>query len=127
VEEEQARRRFHAPAGQPGLTSPPMSTEPIWHRAAPADRLAPGQCRTVRVAGKDLVLVHLDGHFHALDDACSHKGESLGAGHVENGCVYCPLHGWAFDVKSGACRSNPEKPIRTYPVKIENGDAWIAV
>ena len=100
---------------------------PVWHRAAAANSLASGQARTVHVAGRDLALIHLDGAFHALDDRCSHKGESLGAGLVENGCLHCPLHGWAFDAKTGACRSNPEKPVRTYPTKLEAGEVWVAL
>jgi nitrite reductase/ring-hydroxylating ferredoxin subunit len=98
-----------------------------WHRVAAVDSLAPGQCRTVQAAGHELALMNLDGTFFAIDNECSHKGAPLGAGHVENGCVYCPLHGWAFDVKTGACRSNPEKPVKSYPTKVEAGEVWVAI
>jgi nitrite reductase/ring-hydroxylating ferredoxin subunit len=97
-----------------------------WHRAAAAASLPPGQCCTVQVAGRELALVNLDGAFFAIDNECPHKGAPLGAGLVENGCLYCPLHGWAFEVETGACRSNPEKPVATYPVKMEAGEVWVA-
>jgi nitrite reductase/ring-hydroxylating ferredoxin subunit len=98
-----------------------------WHRVAAVDSLAPGQCRTVQAAGHELALMNLDGAFFAIDNECSHKGAPLGGGHLENGCVYCPLHGWAFDVKTGGCRSNPEKPVKAYPTKIEDGEVWAAM
>jgi nitrite reductase/ring-hydroxylating ferredoxin subunit len=98
-----------------------------WHRAAAVGSLAPNQCRTVQVAGRELALVNLDGAFYAIDNECPHKGAPLGAGLVENGCLHCPLHGWAFEVKTGACRSNPAKPVKTYPVKVEVDEVWVAI
>ncbi|HVY70619.1 MAG TPA: nitrite reductase (NAD(P)H) small subunit, partial [Verrucomicrobiae bacterium] len=35
--------------------------------------------------------------------------------------------GWEFDPATGACLSNPERPVKTYPVKVENGQVWVAV
>ena len=37
------------------------------------------------------------GHYSALDDVCSHKGASLAGGHMNNGSVVCPYHGYEFD------------------------------
>lgn len=107
--------------------TPPVPCPTRWVRAAAADSLASGQCRSVVAAGHQFCLVRLDDGFHALDDECPHKGAPLGAGHVENGKVYCPLHGWCFDAATGACESNPAKPARRYPAKVENGEVWIGV
>ena len=106
---------------------PTSDPAPNWHRAAAVESLAPGQCRTVSVTGREIALANFDGAFYAMDNECSHKGAPLGAGLVENGCLHCPLHGWAFDVKTGACRSNPEKPVRSYPTKVATGEVWVAI
>ena len=68
----------------------------------------------------------VDGAFHAIDDACPHRGGPLGAGYVEGHEVYCPLHGWPFDVRTGACRTMPNRPVRTHPVRVEGGRVWLA-
>lgn len=98
-----------------------------WIRAAAADSLAVDHCRSVAAEGRQFCLVRLEGGFHALDDECPHKGAPLGAGHVENGKVYCPLHGWCFHAATGASESNPAKPARHYATKVEGSEVWIGV
>ena len=89
--------------------------------------LPPGRGRTVHLRGREFALYNLAGHFYALDDACPHAGGSLGSGCLENGHVVCPLHQWAFDLKTGACLSNAARPVDTYPARVDNGQVQIAV
>jgi len=89
--------------------------------------LPPGKGRTVEVRGRRFALWNLDGEFHAIDDACPHRGGPLGAGILDKGQVYCPLHGWAFDPKTGACSSNPSRPVACHPTKVENGQVFLQV
>jgi len=95
--------------------------------AADLTSLPPGRGRTVELRGKRIALFNLDGQFHAIDDACPHRGGSLGAGWCENGEVFCPLHGWAFEIASGACKTRPDRPVKSYPTRVENGRVWIAL
>ena len=94
---------------------------------AEVSSLAPGQGRTVEVRGRRYALWNLDGEFYAIDDDCPHRGGPLGAGVLEKGQVYCPLHGWAFDVKSGACASNPARPVACHRTRVEDRKVWIEV
>ncbi len=49
------------------------------------------------------VLVTLvDGAPSAIEDACNHAGASLSEGVREGRCVSCPMHGYVFDLKTGA-------------------------
>jgi len=94
---------------------------------ADAKSLPPGQGRTVHVKGREFAIYNLDGQFYAIDDKCPHRGGPLGAGCLENGQVFCPLHGWEFDLRTGACLSNPERPVKTYPTRVENGEVQISL
>jgi nitrite reductase (NADH) small subunit/3-phenylpropionate/trans-cinnamate dioxygenase ferredoxin subunit len=94
---------------------------------ADASSLAPGQGRTVEVRGRKFALWNVDGQFFALDDDCPHRGGPLGAGVLEDGKVYCPLHGWAFDAKTGACLSNPARPVACHPTRVQDGQVWIEI
>ena len=94
---------------------------------ADVDSLPPGQGRTVEVRGRRFALFNFAGEFFALDDRCPHRAAPLGAGVLEGGRVYCPQHGWAFDVRTGACFSNPERPVACHPVRVEGGEVWIGL
>lgn len=94
---------------------------------ADANSLAPGSCRTVEIHGRRLALCNLDGEFYAIEDACSHRGGSMGAGCLEGEHLMCPLHGWAFDPKTGACITRPDKPLRSYTTTVREGQVWVEI
>ena len=49
----------------------------------------------------------------------------LADGYIRNNQVYCPMHNWAFDIKTGAFAFNPGQKIKTYPVEIRNNEIFI--
>jgi len=98
-----------------------------WWDAAEASSLSPGSCRTVEINGRRIALAHSPEGFFAVDDACPHRGGALGAGFLDGTTLHCPLHGWGFDVRDGACQPRPEKPVRTYPTRTEEGRVWIRI
>jgi nitrite reductase/ring-hydroxylating ferredoxin subunit len=89
--------------------------------------LPPGTGRTVHVRGREYSLWNVDGQFYCLDDQCPHRGASLGAGTLDGLEVVCPLHGWAFDVRSGECALRPDRPTRTYATRVNEGQVQILV
>ncbi|HEY5593639.1 MAG TPA: nitrite reductase small subunit NirD [Nitrospiria bacterium] len=94
--------------------------------AKPED-LAPGQGCVVEVNGNEVALFNLDGTFYAIDNMCAHQGGPLGEGLLEGETVICPWHSWKYNVKSGICSSNPSVNVKTYSVKIENGQIKVAL
>jgi nitrite reductase/ring-hydroxylating ferredoxin subunit len=92
---------------------------------ADADSLPPGHGRTVHVRGREFAIWNFEGQFHCLDDVCPHRGASLGAGMLDAGTVYCPLHGWGFDVRTGACTTGADRSVETHPTRVENGKVQI--
>lgn len=94
---------------------------------ADVESLPDGHGRTVHVRGREFAVYHLDGEFYALDDLCPHRGGPLGAGVLENGQVHCPLHGWSFDLKTGACLTRPDRPVKSYPTRVQDGQVQILV
>lgn len=49
----------------------------------------------------DVLVAYVDGEVYAIEDACNHAGASLAEGWVEGRCVICPMHAYAFDLKTG--------------------------
>jgi nitrite reductase (NADH) small subunit len=77
-----------------------------------------GRGMTVLKNGRNVALFNVAGEIFALDGVCPHKGGPLGEGFCEEGHVFCPMHGWKFDVRTGACVDRPDKPAESLPVRI---------
>lgn len=93
---------------------------------AELDSLAPNQSQMVQYKDRMVALFNHGGTILAVDNECPHKGASLSGGSIENGKVYCPFHGWDFDLNSGKCGVNPDRPVTIYPVKIADGKIHLA-
>lgn len=63
--------------------------------------------------------------FRACQNICPHAGGSLGEGSVEGESVTCPLHGWRFDLKTGACLNEPGNTIKIYSVEEKEGKVFL--
>jgi phenylpropionate dioxygenase-like ring-hydroxylating dioxygenase large terminal subunit len=79
-----------------------------WLQVAWSHELPVGAVKSVRVAGRDLVLYRgIDGAVRALDAYCAHLGAHLGVGGtVEGNEIRCPFHGWRFG-DGGECTFIP--------------------
>ncbi|MDP3767294.1 MAG: nitrite reductase (NAD(P)H) small subunit [Dehalococcoidia bacterium] len=51
----------------------------------------------------------------------------LAEGSLSGATVACPWHGWEYDVKTGACQTDPAITLTSYPVKLEGDDILVSV
>jgi nitrite reductase/ring-hydroxylating ferredoxin subunit len=72
-----------------------------WVSVCAADEVVEGSVKQVRYGGRAIALTRVEGSIFAIDDACPHHGASLAQGDLEGYFLYCPLHAWSFDVRSG--------------------------
>jgi naphthalene 1,2-dioxygenase system ferredoxin subunit len=80
----------------------------------------------VETAGKDVALYNVGGQVYATDNICTHGHARLCDGFLEGFEIECPLHQGKFDVRDGRPTCQPvTEPVRTYPVKIENGRVFV--
>lgn len=78
-----------------------------WHPVAVSDELPAGTARPLRVLGEDFTLYRGEGgRAHVIGSRCAHRATFLHTGSVEEDCLRCPYHGWAFD-GSGQCTDQP--------------------
>ena len=90
-------------------------------RIAHKNDVPPGECKVVKANNQELALCHVDGGFWAIDNYCPHQGGPLGLGFLDGTALACPLHGWAFDVKTGEMPGNPVMKVKAFAV-VEEGD-----
>jgi NAD(P)H-dependent nitrite reductase small subunit len=72
--------------------------------------------------GQEIALFRVDGRYHAIENRCPHRGGYLADGIVRDGQVRCPLHGWGFDLATGACATRPGEEVRCFDVRELSGD-----
>src|SRR5690348_916327 len=75
----------------------------------------------VECAEGNFAVFVVGGASHVLENTCPHRGGDLGEGYVGNGCVYCPLHAWPFDLHTGSSPTHPGAAVRVFPSRIEAG------
>jgi 3-phenylpropionate/trans-cinnamate dioxygenase ferredoxin component len=76
----------------------------------------------VEVDGVALVIVRCGPELYAVEDRCTHDGESLGGAQVENCQIICPRHGAQFCLRTGEALTPPAyEPLRTYRVREQDG------
>ena len=78
----------------------------------------------VHAGGKEIVILSVDGAYHAFDNACPHQGNPLVDGEVLGDVLECAYHGWRFDLGTGACLLGDE-PARRYPVEVAGDELRI--
>ena len=93
--------------------------------------------RVVDIDGEEVAVFNVRGAFHAMRNACPHKGAPLctlpptgmmvaSAPDVyewgrEGEIVRCPWHRWEVDITSGAVLTDPTLRVKRYEVRVEDG------
>ena len=86
---------------------------------------APGKM-IVEVEECLVVLVHVDGTFHCIDDVCTHDGGPLGDGQLCGHELACPRHGAKFDVRTGKALTMPAtEDTRVHEVRVVGEDVQV--
>jgi len=76
----------------------------------------------VEVDGVAVVVVRCGTELYAVEDRCTHDGESLGEAEVQDCQIICPRHGAHFCLRSGEALTPPAyEPLRTYRVREQDG------
>jgi nitrite reductase/ring-hydroxylating ferredoxin subunit len=82
----------------------------------------------VIVSGTPIALYRMPDGVFATEDACTHGFVPLTEGSIVGDSVVCPLHGGAFDVRTGKATKLPcTEDLRTFPVRLVGDDIFLAV
>lgn len=91
-----------------------------WYDVARVGDLGPNEIMYVEVGSDPVVLCNLDGEIFALNDICTHQEASLSDGEIVGDELECPLHGGAFEIRTGMPASFPVVvPAETYDVRVD--------
>jgi nitrite reductase (NADH) small subunit len=94
---------------------------------ARVEDIPPGTIRTVRAGEQEVALAHCNGGFYAVQPRCLHLQGPLGHGELEGCVLSCPWHGWQYDVRTGLNEFDHAIELRTYEVRVDDGEIQVAV
>jgi 3-phenylpropionate/trans-cinnamate dioxygenase ferredoxin subunit len=93
-----------------------------WIDIGPVSALGEGVPLSAEVDGVPVVVVRCGGDLYAVEDRCTHDGESFAGAQVESCELICPRHGARFDLRSGEALTPPAyEPVRTYAAREQDG------
>jgi len=89
-----------------------------------------------RVILEEALVVFRDdaGQVHCFVDRCLHRNAMLSEGHVRDGCLVCPYHGWRYDADGALVHIPSEGPdsqgrksrsLARFPAREESGLVWV--
>lgn len=82
----------------------------------------------IEIEGKSIALYRVDGEVFATDNLCTHGNARLCDGFLEGHEIECPLHQGKFDIRTGKAICAPlTEDVRTYPIKIEGDQIFVAI
>ncbi|WP_405153378.1 nitrite reductase small subunit NirD [Paenibacillus sp. FSL K6-0108] len=101
----------------------------IYYPAGEIEDFLPQIGRVVEIKDHELAVFRTsDGTIFAAENRSPHpKGGPLAEGMVSGYDLYDPLYDWKIDLSTGLVQAPDQGQVRMYPVKIENGQVWIAI
>uniref|UniRef100_A0A8C4AML9 Rieske domain-containing protein n=1 Tax=Denticeps clupeoides TaxID=299321 RepID=A0A8C4AML9_9TELE len=86
----------------PGAQEPPTR---VLHRVGSKEELLRAKRVSVLLGGREVLVLHYRGRFHALDARCYHSGGPLQEGDIEEIagrlCIVCPWHKYKITLAEG--------------------------
>jgi nitrite reductase/ring-hydroxylating ferredoxin subunit len=94
---------------------------------AKAGQLPPGRMMLVELGRFErILLVNVNGSYHAVDELCPHSGAALSEGDLYGEVVECPLHSSMFRVRTGEVLTPPaSENLTVYRVRVEGDDILV--
>lgn len=91
------------------------------------DDLKPGEMLGIEMDElPPLAIYNVDGDFYATSNICTHAIAILSDGYLDGEEIECPLHGGAFNVKTGEATNFPcEEALKTYELEVRDGAVFV--
>ena len=113
--------------------------------ACSADELTEGRPTVVRIKGREIALVRWRGEVYAVRNICPHQTQAFSTAHVRSGfgatpggvgeltvagaepALICPVHTWAFSLRTGQCTVDESLRVRRYDTALRDGRILVDV
>jgi nitrite reductase/ring-hydroxylating ferredoxin subunit len=83
-----------------------------------ADQLWDGEMECFRAGATTILLLKINGQFHAYQGHCPHQGAALADGELDGGLLTCTAHRWQFDATNGQGVNPKSAHLKCFPVHV---------
>ncbi len=111
------------PQALPESVKPTAESAPTRPMIRPQE-IAEGAAKLFRAKGEEMAVFKSNGQLYGIQNICPHEGGQLCNGWIEGGEVVCPLHGYKFDLKTGACSTDPKLKVKVFKL-VAQGDQFL--
>jgi nitrite reductase/ring-hydroxylating ferredoxin subunit len=94
---------------------------------ARVEDVPPGTVAHVRAGEEEIAVANVGNEFFATQGHCLHLQGPLGQGELEGTVLTCPWHGWQYDVRTGLNEFDRAIQLRTYEVRVEDGEIQVSI
>ncbi len=98
-----------------------------WVPAVSIDDLSVGERKMFRHYDKRIALFRTANDIYAIDNRCPHQGYALLQGDIKEETLTCAWHNWKFELDQGGRASFGGEAVRSYPVKVRNGQVFVDI
>jgi 3-phenylpropionate/trans-cinnamate dioxygenase ferredoxin component len=89
------------------------------------EELQSGERRSVFVDDVPALVIRLGDEYHVIEDVCSHDGQPLTEGRLQDCSIVCPRHAARFDLRTGRALCMPAtEAIRVFRTECRDGAVW---
>ena len=93
--------------------------EPRWHDVAPMTALKEGKTAYFDCDDRNLFVFRKGNTLKVYDSRCPHQVTNIPHLALDGTRLTCPKHEWAFDIETGRCIANGDRPLTEFPHKVE--------
>lgn len=94
------------------------------HKVCDTSEFSEENVVVLELEDESIAVFCVDGEYKAISNVCPHQGGPIGKGKVEDGCVYCPWHGWKFDLETGK-HAQGVKNAAAYDIVVEDDTVYV--
>jgi nitrite reductase/ring-hydroxylating ferredoxin subunit/alkylhydroperoxidase/carboxymuconolactone decarboxylase family protein YurZ len=90
-----------------------------WHDVAPMTALKEGRTSYFDCDDRNLFVFRKGATLKVYDSRCPHQVTNIPHLALDGTKLTCPKHEWAFDIETGRCIANGDRPLTEFPHKVE--------
>ncbi len=107
----------------PDFAPDKLGSKKAWHEIGQLDQFAES-VTFLEVDGKGIFVYRQPEEWVVYDRICPHQQTHLHKEDVSGNCIECTRHHWRFDLDTGECIEKGDRPLKRYPVKIEDNNLF---
>jgi nitrite reductase/ring-hydroxylating ferredoxin subunit/alkylhydroperoxidase/carboxymuconolactone decarboxylase family protein YurZ len=97
-----------------------LGSQSTWHQIIPVDDIIEGTTR-IKCDDREIFIYRKKDLINVYDSRCPHQVTNIPYLALTEHILTCPKHHWKFDITTGECIENGDRPLRKYETRIKKG------